>query len=67
MIMEPDKQNTPPEDKISGAFGKAAYAAAIAELLIYWWLVIRFPAVMIIVSVMLCAVALFFPPLGKLP
>lgn len=63
--MEPDNQHDnsrskPSADKFSGAFGRAALAVAAAELLIYWLLVIRFPAVMAVVSLALGVAAWFF-------
>lgn len=65
MIFEPDNQQgetgkEPPVDKFSGAFGRAALAAAVAELIIYWLLVIRFPEVMAFVSVVLGGAAWSF-------
>ena len=62
MIAEPEKNNQQgePQDKLTGALKKTALAAAIAELLIYWLLVIRFPAAMAPLSVLLGFAAWYF-------
>ncbi len=65
MILKPDSQpgrnhNKPPADRLSDVFGRVALAAAAAELLIYWLLIIRFPAVMVVVSIALGGAAWFF-------
>ncbi|MBW7996924.1 MAG: hypothetical protein FVQ81_10240 [Candidatus Glassbacteria bacterium] len=65
MIMEPEEQGKfePPEhpvDRLTGRFKKTVLAVAVAELVIYWLLVIRFPAAMLPVSVLLGGAAWFF-------
>lgn len=65
MIMEPDNHhdergNEHPVHKLSGAFGRVAFAVAVAELLIYWLLVFRLPTVMAVVSVALGGAAWYF-------
>lgn len=65
MIMEPDKREDnsrqeQPADKLTGPFKRTALVAAAAELIIYWLLVIRFPAAMVPVSVVLGGIAWFF-------
>jgi hypothetical protein len=61
VIIEPDNQPSENRtDKFSGAFGRTALAATVAELLIYWLLVIRLPAVMAVVSIVLGGAAWYF-------
>ena len=57
-----NNQNTEPEksDKLKGTIGCVVIAIAALEFLLYWYLVFRFPAVMIPVSVLLTLVALYF-------
>ena len=57
-----NNQNPEPEkrDKLKGTVGCAVIVIAALEFLLYWYLVFRFPAVMIPVSVLLTLVALYF-------
>jgi len=57
-----NNQNTGPEksDKLKGNTGCIVTVIALLEFLLYWYLVFRFPAVMIPVSVLLTLIALYF-------
>ncbi len=63
--MDLEKQNnqqTEPEesDKLKGIIGCVVIVIALLEFLLYWYLVFRFPWVMIPVSVLLTFLALYF-------
>ncbi len=65
MILKPDNRHgsnpdKPPADRLGGTLGRVVLTAAAAELLIYWLLIIRFPAVMAVVSIALGGAAWFF-------
>ncbi len=57
-----NNQQTEPEesDKLKGIIGYVVIVIAVLEFLLYWYLVFRFPLVMIPVSVLLTLVALYF-------
>ena len=57
-----NNQNTGPEksDRLKGPAGFVLAVIAALEFLLYWYLVFRFPSVMIPVSIILTLVALYF-------
>jgi len=63
MILEKrNNQHNGPEksDKLKGTTAWLVIAVVVLELLIYWYLVFRFPSVMVPVSILLTLVALYF-------
>lgn len=55
-----DPETGPGRDRLTGKTLRWAYVAAAGELVLYWVLVIRFPAVMIPASGLLALAAAYF-------